>query len=95
MPSKFITFEVYCKSLGGDPYIKNGLLLSDEDIAGTIIFFIRKSFEENKPMFQYRENEITVVKIECGTVIDSALLDKIVASIDHFFEQNNKWHLII
>ena len=81
--------------MGGDTYIKNGLLLSDEDIAGTIIFFIRKSFEDNKPMFQYRDNEITVIKTACGTVLNYTLLDESVAFLDQFFEQNAKCHLII
>ena len=46
-------------------------------------------------MFQYRDDEITVVKTACGTVLDSTLLDKSVASLDNFFEQNAKWNLII
>ena len=95
MPSKFILFEVYRKALCGDPYIKKGLLLSDEEIAGTIRFFIRKKVENDKPMFLYRDDEITMVKTACGTVLNSTLLDKSVASLDHFFEQNSKWRLII
>ena len=51
MPSKFIMFEVYRKALGGAPYIKKGLLFSDEDIAVTIILFIHKKIEDDKPMF--------------------------------------------
>ena len=46
-------------------------------------------------MFQYRGDEITVVKIARGTVLNSKLLDESVASLDHFFEENAKWHLII
>ena len=68
-------FEVYRKALGGSPYIKKGLLFSDEDIEGKIRFCILEKIEDNKPMFQYRDDEITPVKTECGTVIDSILLD--------------------
>ena len=81
--------------MGGDTYIKNGLLLSDEDIAGTIRFFIHTKIEDNKPMFQYRDDKITVVKTARGTVLNSTLLDKSVLSLDHFFEKNAKWHSII
>ena len=51
MLSNFITFEVYRKEFGWAPYIKKGLILSDEDIAATIRLFIRKEIEENKSMF--------------------------------------------
>ena len=61
MLSKFITFEFYHKGLCGDPYNRKGMLVSDEDIAGTIRFFARNCFEKNKPMFWYRDNEITAV----------------------------------
>ena len=81
--------------MGGYPYIKKGLLLCDEDNAGTIRLFLPKKLEDDKPMFQYRDDEITVVKTSCSTVLDSTLLDKSVASLDQFFEQNAKWHLII
>ena len=87
MTSKFITFEVYRRALGGDPYIKKGLLLSDKDIAGTIIFFIRNKIEDKKPMFRYRDDEITVVKTACGTVLNSTILDESIASIDHFLKK--------
>ena len=83
-----INFEVYLKALGGDPYIKKGLLFSDEYIAGTIIFFICKIIEDNKPMFRYRDYEITVVKTAFGTVLESTLLDESVASLDHFLNKN-------
>ena len=85
MPSKFITCGVYRKALGGAPYIKKGMILSDEDIAGTIRFFLGKKNEDSKPMFQYRDDKITVVKTTCGTVLYSTLLDKSAASLDHFF----------
>ena len=38
-------------------------------------------------MFRYRDNEITVVKTACGTVLDSTLLDESVASLDHFLNK--------
>ena len=95
MPSKFITFEVYRTALGGAPYIKKVLILSDEEIAGTIRFFLREKIEDDKPMFRYRDDEITVVKTACGTVLNSTLLGESVASLDHFFKQDAQWHLII
>ena len=95
MPSKFITFEVYRKALGGYPYIKKGVLLSEEDIAGTIKFFISKKIEDNNPMFWYIDNEITALKKACGTVIDYTLIDKKISSLDNVFEKNTKWNLII
>ena len=85
MPSKFITFEVYRKAFCGAPYIKKDLILSDEDIAGTIRLFIRKKIEDDRPMFRYRDDEITVLKKVCGTVFESTLFDESVASLDHLF----------
>ena len=46
-------------------------------------------------MLRYIDDEITAVKIECGTVLNYTLLDESVASLDHFFKPNAKWHLII
>ena len=71
------------------------MIFSDEDIADTIIFFICKKIEDDKTMFRYRDDEITGVKIACGTVLNYTLLDESVASLDHFLKPNAKWHLII
>ena len=46
-------------------------------------------------MFLYRDKEITAAKTACNTVLESTFLDESVASLDHFFEKNTKWHLII
>ena len=61
------------------------MIFSDEEIADTIIFFICKKIEDDKTMFRYRDDEITVLKTVCGTVFESTLFDESVASLDHLF----------
>ena len=47
-----------------------------------------KKIEDDKPIFRYRDDGITVAKPACGTVLDYTLLDESVASLDHFLNKN-------
>ena len=52
----------------------------------------RTDFQEH---LQEVHTNHSVVKTSCCTVLDFTLIDESVASLDHFFEQNAKWNLII
>ena len=84
MPSKFATLEVYRQKIGGVPFIKKGLLLSSDDISGSIKFLIRRTLERAKPAFRYTDDEIVTVKTLCGTELDFNVFDESVAILDHF-----------
>lgn len=95
MPLKIVKLEVYRKAVGGSPYIKKVLPVSDVDMSLSIREWIRLKIEAEHPNFRYHDNEITLVKTACGTTLDFLLLDEKVSSLGQIFEPEARWYLII
>ena len=75
--------------------MKKGLLLSENEFGNSIKQLIRGTLERNKPTFRYTDDDIATVKTACGTDLDINVLDESVSVLEHFFEGNVKWHLIV